>query len=41
MGSHVVAHADDASRAADSAAATGTIVDRATVIPARWSGGQP
>ncbi len=41
MGSHVVAHADDASRAADPAAATGTVVDRATVIPAQWSGGQP
>lgn len=40
MGSHIIAYASDASRAADPAAA-GTTVDRATVIPAEWSGGRP
>ena len=41
MGSHVVAYASDASRAADPPAAAGTAVDRVAVIPAPWSGGRP
>jgi copper chaperone NosL len=41
MGSHIVAYANDASRAADAAATAGTVVERATVMPAAWRGHRP